>query len=274
MPAQKLLRSFLLLAFFSAIPGYAFAVNFYDGVRAPKGHYLLTYFSYYTADKTTDADGVVNNNNYNYRKHEEIIRYCYYSPDLVLTALIPRGYVHSGAYHSSSQGIGDINLGAGYFLPVKMADILPALFVKLRNGSYDSGKLVNYGTNQYDIKPTVFLYKALGRFSIDGAAKYYFRTQNQATKVSPGNELYLQCLLGWQFNRMLKAGPSFNWMQSTSQISNGTRVSGSKRESLSIGADMYLRLPIAGVTFTYLRDIHSKNTTRGDFFQIKTTCKF
>jgi len=264
----------ILLLLSLIIPRPCQAVNFYDGVKAPKGHYVLTYSSYYTADKTTNVDGIVNYNDYDYRKNEETIRYCYYSPDLVLTALVPSGHVHSGVYRMSSQGIGDINLGAGYFLPFKQADVLPALFVKLRNGAYESGKAVNYGTNQYDIKPTVFLYKALGRFSVDAAAKYYFRTQNRATKVSPGDELYLQCLLGFQLNKMFKAGPSFNWMGSTSQKNNGTKVSGSKRESLSIGGDLYMRLPICSVTFTYLRDIRSKNTTRGDFFQIKTTTKF
>ncbi|MFA5100253.1 MAG: transporter [Candidatus Omnitrophota bacterium] len=256
------------------IPQPCHAVNFYDGVRAPKGLYGLTYSSYYTADKITNVDGHVSSSDYDYRKNEETVRLCYYSPDLVLTALIPAGHIHSGAYHMSSQGIGDINLGAGYFLPVKQADILPALFVKLRNGAYDSGKAVNYGTNQYDIKPTVFLYKALGRFSVDAAVKYYFRAQNRATKVSPGNELYLQCLLGMQLNKMFKAGPSFNWMESTSQKNNGTKVSGSKRNSFSLGGDVYMRLPAVSVTFTYLRDIRSKNTTRGDFFQIKTTSKF
>jgi hypothetical protein len=271
---QKNLRISIPLILLCIIPRPAQAVNFYDGIRAPKGHYVLTYSSYYTADKTTNVDGVVNNNDYDYRRNEEIVRYCYYSPDLVLTALVPTGHLHSGVYRMSSQGIGDINLGAGYFLPVKQADILPALFVKLRNGAYDSGKTVNYGTNQYDIKPTIFLYKALGSFSIDGAAKYYFRTQNRATKVAPGNELYLQCLLGMQLNKMFKAGPSFNWMGSTAQKNNGTKISGSKRGSFSIGGDVYMRLPIAGVTFTYLRDIQAQNTAKGDFFQVKTTCKF
>jgi hypothetical protein len=256
------------------IPRPCRAVNFYDGVRAPKGLYGLTYSSYYTADKTTNVDGHISNNDYDYRKNEEIARLCYYSPDLVLTALIPAGHVHSGAYHVSSEGIGDIILGAGHFLPVKQADILPALFVKLRNGAYESGKTVNYGSNQYDIRPTVFFYKALGRFSVDAAAKYYFRTQNRATKVSPGNELHLQCLLGMQLNKIFKAGPSLNWMGSSSQKNNGTKVSGSKRGSLSAGADVYMRLPVVSVTFTYMRDIQSKNTTRGDFFQVKTTCKF
>jgi hypothetical protein len=164
--------------------------------------------------------------------------------------------------------------GIGHFLPFKKTDVLPALFVKLKNGEYPSGKAVNYGTNQYDIKPTIFLYKQMGRFSIDAAVKYYFRLENPTTKISPGNELYLQVLPGIQITKILKAGPSINWMRSSSQRNHGDKVDRSERESLSIGGDVYLRLPIAGVTFTYLNDIQAKNTTRGHFFQIKTTCKF
>jgi len=268
--SRILISVFLLLI----LPRPGFAVNFYDGIRAPKGLYGLTYSSYYTADKTTDAGGHVSNNDYDYRKNEEILRFCYYSPDLVLTALIPAGHIHSGAYQASDEGMGDITLGAGYFLPVKQADVLPALFVKLRNGAYESGKTVNYGTNQYDIRPALFLYKAIGRFSIDGAVKYYFREQNRATKIAPGNELYLQCLLGMQLNKMFKAGPSFNWMQSAGKKDNGTKVSGSRRESFSAGAEAYMRIAPLNVTFTYLRDITSQNTTKGDFFQVKTTYKF
>lgn len=271
---MPILISLILLALAMVLPSPCLAVNFYDGVRAPKGHYVLTYSSYYTADKLTNADGNVSNNDYNYRKNEEIIRYCYYSPDLVMTALIPFGRMHSGAYGMSSKGIGDLNLGIGHFLPIKQADVLPALFVKLRNGEYTSGKAVNYGTNQYDIKPTIFLYKQMGRFSIDAAVKYYFRLENPATKVDPGNELYLQFLPGIQITKILKAGPSFNWMKSDNQKNNGAKVNDSRRESISIGGDVYLRLPVASVTFTYLGDIETKNTAKGHFFQIKTTCKF
>ncbi len=264
----------ILCACASFLQTPASAVNFYDGVRAPKGHYILTYCAYYTADKYTNAKGVVSHNDYDYVKNEEILRYCYYSPDLVLTAMFPAGNVRSGAYHMSSEGIGDINLGIGHFLPLKQADILPALFVKLRNGKYDSAKTVNYGTNQYDIKPMVFVYKQWGRYSIDAVAKYYFRLENPTTKVSPGDEIHLQFLPGMQLTKTVKAGPSFNWMQSSSKKVNGAKASDSRRESMSIGADVYARTPIAGITFTYLRDIYSKNTTRGDFFQIKTTFKF
>ena len=266
----KGLLIFVLTVFF---PARSWAVNFYDGARA-QGLYFLTYSSLYSADKTTDSRGHTSKKDYGYSKVEELLRICYYDKDLILTGFFPVGHVKSGFYHSSSEGLGDVNLGAGYFLPIKPADVLASLFVKFPTGEYDSQKSVNYGANQYDIKPTLFFYKSAGRFSVDAAAKYFFRLENPSTKVSLGNELYLQGLLGWQFNRICKAGPSFNWMKSSSQKNDKIKVSSSQRESLSVGADVYLRLPAFSLTFTYLRDIRAKNTTQGDFFQIKTCHKF
>ncbi|MBU0503715.1 MAG: transporter [Candidatus Omnitrophota bacterium] len=271
MTQLKTILFFILLISF---PRQSYAVNFYDGARAPKGLYFLTYTSYYYADKTTDSKAKTAKADYEYSKFEELLRFCYYTPDLVLTAFFPAGYVHNGYYDVSSGGIGDINLGAGYFLPVKQADILPMLFVKFPTGVYDSGKSVNYGSNQYDIKPCLFLYKAVGRFSIDAAAKYYFRTENTGTKLTPGDELYLQLLFGWNISKICKAGPSFNWMKTENQKIDGVETRRSKKESFSLGGDFYLRLPIFSLTFTYLRDIRTKNTTKGDFFQVKTVRKF
>lgn len=268
------MKKITILLIFLLTPASSFAVNFYDGARAPKGMYFLTYSSYYYADTTTDADGGTAKRDYRYGKFEETLRLCYYTPDLVLTALVPAGNVHSGYYGQSSGGIGDMKAGAGYFLPWRGADILPMIFVKFPTGEYASDKAVNYGSNQYDIQNVVFLYKQLGKASVDAAGKYFFRRENRATGISPGDEIHLQGLLGWQFSRQFKAGLSANWMRSTCQENHGARTPGTARETFSAGAEMYLRLPGVGVTFTYLRDLYAENSAKGDFFQIKTCAKF
>ena len=256
------------------LPSPCLAVNFFDGARSPEGLYFLTYSSYYYADTTADAQGRTAKRDYRYEKLEETFRLCYYTPDLVLTALLPAGTVHSGYYDTSSEGLGDIKLGAGYFLPCRGADILPMLFVKFPTGEYDPDRTVNYGSNQYDIQAAVFLYKQVGRVSIDAAAKYFLREENRATGISPGDEMHLQGLLGWQFTKRFKAGPSVNWLRSSCQESRGSRIPGTARKTLSAGADAYLRLPGLSLTFTYLRDCQAKNTAKGDFFQVKSCVKF
>ena len=254
--------------------GTAFAVNFYDGARAKQGLYFLTYSSVYIADEVTDSKGNTSKSDYGLVKAEELLRFCYYSPDFVATALLPFDYMDIRSLKQDSSGLGDINLGAGHFLPFQQVDILPMLFVKFPTGAYNSVKSVNIGSNQYDIKPMVFLYKNLGDFSIDAVAKYFFRLKNSSTDVSPGDEIYLQCLLGYNLTDRLKLGPSINWMISKDKEQNGVKISDSARETLSMGADIYYRFSKVSVTFTYLYDVHAENSPRGHFFQLKTVYLF
>jgi hypothetical protein len=205
---------------------------------------------------------------------QELLRLCYYSPDFVATALIPFGYMDINSLHQDSSGLGDINLGAGYFLPFKQVDILPMIFVEFPTGEYNSSKGANIGSNQYDIKPVIFLHKTLGDFSIDAAAKYFFRLKNDTTNVLPGNELYLQFLLGYNLTDKFKIGPSINWMISRDKEQNGVVIDNSARETLSVGADVYYRFSWLSVTFTYLYDTYTENSPRGHFFQLKTVYRF
>jgi hypothetical protein len=256
------------------MPGVALAVNFYDGARAKQGTYFLTYSSVYTADETTDKNGSPGKKDFGLTSAQELLRLCYYSPDFVATALVPFGFTDINSMNQNSSGLGDINLGAGYFLPFKQLDILPMLFVEFPTGAYNASKAANIGSNQYDIKPMIFLYKSFGNFSIDAAVKYYFRLKNESTNVSPGDELYVQCLLGYKVTDQFKFGPSINWMLSRDKEQNGAAVTGSARETLSAGADFYYRFSWLSVTFTYLYDLYSENSTKGHFFQLKTVYHF
>ena len=252
----------------------SWAVNFYDGVRAKEGFYFLTYSSFYYADDFTDRHGEKVKKDFGLFNAQEMLRLCYYSPNFVATALVPFGYTDIHSLHEGSAGLGDINLGAGYFLPIYQIDILPMLFVKFPTGEYDASRPVNIGTNQYDIKPVVFLHKTQDKFSLDAAAKYHIRLENEDTHVRPGDEFYLQCLLGYQVTDKLKLGPSLNWMISREKEQNGTAVDGSARESISAGAEIYYRFPKLSVALTYLYDFYTENSPQGHFFQIKTVYRF
>lgn len=256
------------------MPRVAFAVNFYDGARAKQGTYFLTYSSVYTADETTDKSGSPVKKDFGLTSAQELLRLCYYSPDFVATALVPFGFMDINSLNQNASGPGDINLGAGYFLPFKQVDILPMLFVEFPTGVYNSSKAANIGSNQYDIKPMIFLYKSFGNFSLDAAVKYYFRLKNESTNVSPGDEVYVQCLLGYSVTDKFKFGPSINWMLSRDKEQNGAKVTDSARETLSAGADFYYRFSWLSVTFTYLYDLYSENSTKGHFFQLKTVYHF
>lgn len=264
---------FFLLFLLLLTSGKAYAVNFYDGTRA-QGNYFLSYTSFYLADETTGSNGKKNKDNYNLNKAEELLRWCWYGGDFVASALVPIDYMSVGSLNRDSSGLGDINLGTGYFLPFKKIDILPMLFVKLPTGEYNADKAVNIGANQYDIRPMIFLYKDLGKFSIDAVAKYFIRLKNPATNTLPGDEFHLQGLFGYNITNRFKIGPSINWMISRDKEVNGTKVSDSARESLSIGADIYYRFPKVSVTATYLYDAYAENLPKGHFFQLKAVYRF
>lgn len=260
-------------AVFIMIPDISYAVNFYDGARAPKGLYFLTYSSVYTADKVTNSKGDVVKKDYGLLKAEELLRFCYYSPDFVVTALLPAGGVRVRSTDKESFGLGDATAGAGYFLPIKEADILPMLFVKIPTGEYASDKSTNYGTNQVDIRPVVFFSKSINDFSVDAAVKYYFRLENDKD-IAPGDELHLQYLLGYNVAKNLKLGPSVNWMMSREQRRDGVKISGSERRTLSVGGDIYTRIRGMSFSFTYLYDAYTENSPKGQYFQLKSCYKF
>ena len=264
----------LVLSLLVLTSNLAFAVNFYDGARAPKALYFLTYSSVYLAEMTTDAKGDTKKSDYGLAKVDELLRLCYYSPDFVATALVPVGYMDVRSLNQDAFGLGDINLGAGYFLPVKQVDILPMLFVKFPTGEYDSSKSVNIGSHQYDIRPMVFFYKAFGDFSVDAVAKYFIRLKNSTADLSPGDEFHLQGLLGYNVTDRFKFGPSVSWMISRNKKQYGAEVNDSGRETISVGADVYYRFSKISVTATYLYDAHVENSTKGHFFQIKTVYRF
>jgi len=263
-----------VLCLISVFPDNVFAVNFYDGSRAKEGFYFLTYTYACYAGETTDKSGKVTDKDFGLFSAQEILRLCYYSPDFVATVVLPFGYTKISSLDQDSFGLGDLSIGAGYFLPVKQVDILPMLFVKFPTGEYDAAKTANIGSNQFDISPMIFLYKTMGNFSIDTAVKYYFRLKNNDTGVSPGDELRLEGCIGYHITEKFKAGPSVNWMKSRDKKLNGTRVSGSAREKLSPGADFYYRFSWLSVTLTYLYDAYAENTPRGHFVQLKTVYRF
>ena len=264
----------IMLFLFVLLPRISFAVNFYDGSRAGQGLYFLTYTYAYFADETTDKSGKAVSKDFGLFSAQEILRLCYYSPEFVATVVVPFGYTKISSLDQDSYGLGDISLGGGYFLPIKQVDILPMLFVKFPTGEYSSSKAVNVGSNQYDIAPMVFIHKTMGKFSIDAAVKYYFRLENKATDTLPGDELRLEGLLGYNITDKFKLGPSVIWMISKDKEQNGSTVSGSAREKLSAGVDLYYRFSWLSVTLTYLYDVYAENSPQGHFLQLKTVYRF
>ncbi|HQO02201.1 MAG TPA: transporter [Spirochaetota bacterium] len=265
---------FLLSAVWDVFPSAAHGVNIYDGIRAPEGLYLLTYSSMYHAEDVRDSNGDISRDGYGYYSLQEIFRAAWYHRGFVFSALVPVGGVYVDSAGRGSFGLGDITAGAGFFLPVACVDILPMVFVKFPSGEYDSSETVNYGSGQYDIRPMVFIFKSAGGFTFDGVVKYYRRFNNSDTGVKPGDEIHLQGVVAYNLTGTFRAGPSVSLMRGRNREVDGEEQGNTAVEMLSVGGDFYVRAGCVGITFTWLNDIHSRNMTDGNYYQIKTVLKF
>ena len=263
-------------AFLAASSGVrrAEAVDFYDGIKAAKGLYFLPYTGFYWADTLTDSSGHAVRDDYGLFKAEELIRFAYYSPDIVFNCLVPVGRVRVKELGESSGGLGDIWLGAGTFFPTKAVDLLMMLSAKFPTGEYDPDSSVNLGSNQVDIGPAFFLYKQIGRFSLDAALKYYFRLKNPATSADPGDELQMQALFGYEISPGVRIGPGVNWMIAGERKVEGTKIEGSAPQVVSAGAQLYFKIAPLSVTFSYMADVYGENTLQGHLVRLKLCYKF
>jgi hypothetical protein len=249
------------------------AVNFYDGVRAPSGLYWVNYATAYRADALTGDDGQVTVPDFGYTRIEELARFSWYTPHATLCAVIPVGWAGASALDDTSWGVGDVSVGGGAFVPVTFADVLPMVFVKAPTGPWNADSTVNYGSNQWDLKPMVFVYRSFGQFTLDAALKGAVRFVNPKTGVAPGHEVSTQLLGGWRFAKRLQVGPSVSWTRSTRQTIEGNPIANSNRQSLSAGFDAWAHLSWGSVSVTYMGDVATQNAPRGHFFQVKTVWK-
>ncbi len=222
----------------------------------------------------TDAGGDTALRDLGLFRASQLIRFSYYTPELVFNILVPFGYIRIGHYDESSSGLGDIWAGGGGFLPVREVDLLLMVNAKFPTGEYDSGKSVNFGSNQFDVGPALFIHRTWGDFSLDGAVKYYFKLENRSTETDPGDDLHLQALFGYEIVPGVKIGPGVNWLLGGNRKVNGRTVPSSARELLSVGGEVYVKLPPVSVTVNYLNEIYSENAPRGHFSKIKLCYKF
>jgi hypothetical protein len=246
----------------------AYAVDVYDGIRAPRGLYFLSYSTYYCADVFTGPSGRSDISDFGYQNASQILRLCWYSPDYVLTALVPISQVSSDYLDSSDAGSGDILVAAGKFLPVRNVDLLAFLTAKIPTGSFDESEPINVGSGQWDFRPSLFVHKEVEPYTFDGVVKYTFRRENPDTNVKPGDEFRVELLTIRQLGPV-KIGPSASWLIGRDNEQDGKCVEDSAKQMVSLGVEAYFRVCGWSVTLNYMSDVYSENATLGHFFKVK-----
>jgi len=261
----KAFLTVFLAALFSLVAlGSGYCVNYGDGARCPKGLYLAVYPSWYKADKTTDENGHAAKKHYGMDKYSLSIKPVYYGDDFVVLASIPIGKTGVGYYNDSDAGIGDILLGAGYFLPVKNINILPLFSVKFPTGHFNRNSSVNFGDGQYDFRSEVFINKPFGRFCLDLAFRYWHRFKNSASNFKPGNEFYAEGVATYRLIKKFRLGPSVIFCRGADPELDEVTVANSDIKRVSVGAEFVCGLSEhVQLILDVLPDVYAENTTKG-----------
>jgi len=248
-------------------------VHIYDGVRAPSGMYFLSYSTIYSADKLTGASGKTTTDDFGYTALKEHMRLSWYTEQTIVTALLPVGHVESDKLDQSVDGFGDLLVGAGVFLPIRVVDCLVMLVIDAPTAEYDDDKAINMGTGQWNFRPSVFIHKSQGNYTFDCALKYNIRKENHDTGYHPGDELSV-AVLGTRKFGVIRVGPNIKLMYGDDQRQDGSEQPDSAKQRVSAGLEAYTRIKGWGVTFNVMADVYTENTTEGVLGLLKLVRKF
>ena len=267
MTAKKILIIPILLACLVCSimqPPFAHAVNFAAGAKPPEGYQLKLFPFYCSADIRTNKDGDPAVRDLGLKKYGVIIGNFYQLGDLQLNVLVPVGTVEAGKYGDANSGLGDVQLRAGYFLPVEWASILPIVFVKVPTGSFDKTRAANMGDGQIDLAAELYMFKLMQPLSADLLLKYNYRFRNPDTGFTPGNEFSAEGLVTCRLTDRIRVGPAVNFLIGADNKKGGATVADSGLMRLSAGGEIWFgRLDHAKISLAAYKDLVTRNTNEG-----------
>lgn len=265
MKAAHIIRLTLACLICASLPpATAYAVNFAAGSMPPPGYQLKLYPFYYAADTRTDKDCNPAVTDLGLKKYGVSIGNFYQIGDLQLNAIIPVGKLEIGKQKSDDAGVGDIQLRAGWYLPVKWASILPALMVKVPTGGFDKSSKVNFGDGQTDLVTELYLFKLLQPLSFDAVLKYAVRFRNPDSDVTPGNEFTAEGLITCRLAERIRIGPAVNFLTGGNNKKGGKALADSGLMRLSAGGEIwYGRFDHVHISLAAYKDVLTRNTNEG-----------
>lgn len=255
---------FFCLAFGVMLATPACAVNFATGAKLEPGYQLKLFPFYYCADTRTNKDGNPAVTDLGMQRYGLLISNSYLVGDLQLNAIVPVAKLEIAKQKSDDAGIGDIQLRAGWFLPVEWFTIQPNLMVKLPSGSFDKQRPVNLGDGQTDLVTELYLYKLIQPFSFDAVFKYNVRFRNPDSDLTPGNEFSAEGLVTVLLTEKVRVGPAINFLIGEDNKRAGRILPDSGLMRLSAGGEIfYGRLDHLKLSLAAYQDLVTRNTNQG-----------
>ena len=261
---QNALMFIFCLAFGGVLATPAFAINFATGAKLEQGYQLKLFPFYYCADIRTNKDGNPTVTDLGMKRYGLLISNSYLVGDLQLNAIVPVAKLEIAKQKSDDAGIGDIQLRAGWFLPVEWFTIQPNLMVKAPSGSFDKHRPVNLGDGQTDLVTELYLYKLIQPFSFDAVFKYNVRFRNPDSDLTPGNEFSAEGLVTVLLTEKVRVGPAINFLIGEDNKRAGRILPDSGLMRLSAGGEIfYGRLDHLKLSLAAYQDLVTRNTNQG-----------
>ncbi len=265
MMREKFLYIWLTcLVCFCLNPSSIHAVNLGGAYKPKPGYGLKLYTLYYNADIRTDKNGHSTVNDLGLNKTGISIGNCYQIGDLQLNANIPVSNIEIKKLHERAAGLGDILLSAGWFLPVKWANILPTVAVKTPTGNFDKRHSANTGDGQTDLLMGVYFFKLMQPLSYDAVVKYNVRFRNPDNDITPGNEFSAEGLVTLRLLEGVRIGPAINFTIGGDNKKGGKTLADSGVMRLSAGGEVYYgSLDNVKVSLAAYKDMLTNNSSEG-----------
>jgi hypothetical protein len=258
------LMRFVCFASVSLLPVTVHAVNFATAAKSLPGYQLKLYPFYYGADIRTDKDGNHVVTDLGLKRYGVMVGTFYQIGDVQLNAIVPVVRLEVDKQKDKDAGIGDIQLRAGWNLPVEWMSIMPALMVKSPTGSYDKNRKVNLSDGQTDLVAELYLFKLLQPFSFDALFKYNIRFRNSDTGITPGNEFIAEGLFTCRIAEKIRIGPAINFIKGADNKKAGKTVADSGLMRLAAGGEIYYgRFEKIKISLAAYRDLLTRNTNEG-----------
>lgn len=246
------------------IPATAHAVNFATAVKPPPGYQLKLYPYYFNAETRTNKDGNPAVSNLGLQKYGVMIGNFYQIGDAQLSAIVPIGTLEINKLNAGDSGVGDIQLRAGWNLPVKWASIMSALMVKAPSGDYDKKKSANMGDGQTDLVTELYFHKLLQPLAFDAVLKYNLRFRNPDNDTTPGNEFTAEGLFTYRLAHKVRIGPAVNFVIGVDSKKGGKAQADSALMKLAAGGEIYYaRLDHVRISLAAYQDVLTRNTNEG-----------
>jgi hypothetical protein len=251
------------------------AVDYNDGTLCNQGWYGIVYGSWFSSNEITDDNGDTAVVDLDLDSCDVALRPVYYGKEWLVSLVVPFGYIESDHYAQNSGGLGDISLGAGYFLPVDCINILPFVSVKLPSGDYVSDRNINIGDGQTDVSMEVYINRHYGRLCVDGAFKYRWRFENGAGGFDPGDEYAIEGLITYELCPGLRAGPGLEFLSGGEDILDGETVIGSSTKLLTLGGEIIWQMtPDLQIMLEGMSDLIGEDAAKGTLFRTRICYAF